>query len=120
VVANHSPGFFELQRGLAYRYLADDPRYRARAIEALKSGHAALPDDERASEWGAEFLCHLAIVHARGGDVDQACSAATHTAVIARQTESSRLLAALRRLHADMARRWLDVPAVADLGEALR
>jgi hypothetical protein len=116
----HSPGFFQLQRGLACRYLADDPQYRARAAAALEAGHAALPEDERGSEWGAEFLCHLAAVHLHGGDSAQASDAAARAAVIARQTGSPRLLTALRRLYARMVKRWPVDQDVAALGEALR
>jgi transcriptional regulator with XRE-family HTH domain len=116
----HSPGFFDLQRGLAYRFLGADPRYRRLAIEALRAGHAALRDEERSSEWGAVFLCHLAAVHGQGGDVGQACAVAMDAAAIARQLGSAPLTAQLSRLRAGMARRWPAEQAVTELAEALR
>jgi transcriptional regulator with XRE-family HTH domain len=116
----HSPGFFDLQRGLAYRFLAADPRYRRLAIGALRSGHAALRDSERSSEWGAVFLCHLAAVHGQGGDVGQACAVALDAAAIARQLGSAPLTAQLSRLRSAMTRRWPADARVAELAEALR
>ena len=52
----HSPGFFALQRGLAYRYLAADPGYRRRAAAALADGHTQLAPGDQASEWGADGM----------------------------------------------------------------
>jgi transcriptional regulator with XRE-family HTH domain len=116
----HSPGFFALQRGLAYRYLGADPVYRRRAIAALSTGHATLPADEISSEWGAEFLIHLAAVHAQDGEVEQACAAALQAAGIARAASSARLLRLLRRLRAGLAARWPNEAGVTELAEALR
>jgi hypothetical protein len=116
----HSPGFFALQRGLAYRYLASDPAYRTRAEAALAAGHAQLPPGDQSSEWGAEFLVYLADVHARGGDLEQACAIALVAATAGRQMDSARLLGMLRRLRAGLAARWPDDPRVAELAEALR
>jgi len=99
----HSPGFFALQRGLAYRYLASDPAYRTRAEAALAAGHAQLPPGDQSSEWGAEFLVYLADVHARGGDLEQACAIALVAATAGRQMDSARLLGMLRRLRAGLA-----------------
>ena len=116
----HSPGFFDLQRGLAYRFLAADPRYRQLAVAALQAGHAALRDDERSSEWGAVFLCHLAAVHAQGGDVGEAVAVALGAAVIARQLGSASLASQLSRLRAGMVRRWPADARVTELADALR
>ena len=116
----HSPGFFDMQRGLAYKFLAADPHYRHLAARSLQTGYASLPDDQRSSEWAATFLCHLAAVHAQGGDVAQACTVALDGAVIARQLGSQSLTAQLSRLRAGMARRWPGEQAIAELAEALR
>ncbi len=116
----HTDGFFELQRGEAYAYLAGDPHYQARAAAALTSGYAALPASARESEWGAEYLVRLAGVHARGGDLEQACAAALQAAAAGRQMESARLQKMLARLRAGMARRWPADARVAELAEALR
>jgi transcriptional regulator with XRE-family HTH domain len=116
----HSPAFFDLQRGLVYRFLAADPRYRERAIEALQAGYAGLPDSEKPSDWGAVFLCHLAAAHELGGDVHQAAAVAVTAARIARQTGSARLREMLLPVHARLAARRPDDPDVAELAEALR
>ena len=116
----HTDGFFELQRGEAYAYLAGDPHYQARAVAALTSGYAALPASARESEWGAEYLVRVAGVHARGGDLEQACAAALRAAAAGRAMESARLQKMLTRLRAGMARRWSADPRVAELAEALR
>ena len=113
-------GFFELQAGEAYSWLAADPLYRERATEALGSGYAALPASARGSEWGAEYLVRLADVHVSGGDLEQACAVAMQAAGIARAVTSAGLCRMLRRLHARMARRWPGDPGVTALGETLR
>lgn len=115
----HTDGFFDLQRGEAYGYLADDPLYHARAADALAAGYAALPASAQGSEWGAEYLMHLAAVHARGGDLDQAAAAAMRAAGIARATGSARLRRILGRFRARLAARWPDDSRVAELAEAL-
>jgi transcriptional regulator with XRE-family HTH domain len=116
----HWPGFYDVQRGIAYGYLAADRLYRDRAAEALTTGLAKLPGGAQSSEWGAEYLVHLAMVHARGGEVAEACAAALRAARIGRQTGSARLLGMLRRLRAGLAARWPDEPCVAGLADALR
>jgi transcriptional regulator with XRE-family HTH domain len=116
----HTDGFFDLQRGQAYGYLAADPLYHARAAAALASGHAALPASAQGSEWGAEYLIHLAAVHARGSDLEQASAVALRAAGIARATGSARLFQIIRRFRAELAVRWPDDARVAELAEALR
>jgi transcriptional regulator with XRE-family HTH domain len=116
----HTDGFFDLQRGEAYGYLADDPLYHSRAAAALASGHAALPASAQRSEWGAEYLMHLAAVHARGGDLEQAYAVAMQAAGIARSIGSNRLSRMLKRLRARLAARWPDDARVAELAEAIR
>ena len=116
----HSPGFFALQRGLAYSYLADQPLYRARAIAALETGHAKLPDGEKQSEWAAEYLCYLADLRALGGDVEQATAAAMQAATVARRARSVRLLRMLAQVCARLAARWPSDPGVAELAGVLR
>src|SRR5260370_5564931 len=93
----HSPGFFALQRGLAYRYLAADPVYRARAAAVLAAGQAQLPPGDQSSEWGAEFLVYLADVHARGGGLEQAFAIAPLAAAAGPQMGSARPPGAPRR-----------------------
>ena len=115
----HTSGFFDLQRGEAYGYLASDPLYHSRAATALASGYAALPESAQGSEWGAEYLMHLVAVHARGGDLDQAYTVAMRAAGIARATSSERLFRLLRRFRATVASRWPDDPRVAELAEAI-
>jgi len=116
----HSPGFFALQRGLAYSYLADQPQYRSRAIAAIQVGHAQLPDGEQGSEWAAEYLTYLADLHALDGDGEQASAAALQAATVARRARSVRLLRMLAPVCARLAARWPSDPDVAALTEALR
>jgi hypothetical protein len=116
----HSPAFFELQQGIVLSYFAEVPRYRDLALSALESGYAGLPPDERQSEWGAGYLVHMAAVHERSGDVEQASAVALAAAHIARLTGSPRLRAMLTPLHRQLAARWPGHPDVVALGEALR
>jgi transcriptional regulator with XRE-family HTH domain len=116
----HSPGFFALQRGLAYSYLAGQPLYRARAIAALEAGHAELPEGEQQSEWAAEYLCYLADLHALGGDVEQAAVSAMKAATVAHRARSVRLLRMLAQVRARLTVRWPAGRAVTALGEAIR
>jgi transcriptional regulator with XRE-family HTH domain len=116
----HTDGFFDLQRGEAYAWLAADQHYRARGAAALTLGYAALPASARESEWGAEYLVRLAAIHARGGDLEQACAVALTAAVIGRRLSSDPLTGQLQRLRASMARRWPHDQHVAELADALR
>ncbi len=117
----YTPAFFGVQRGLAWLYLgAADPVYNRKAIGALAAGVDALDATARASEWGANYLLYLARAHLQDGDADQACAMAGQAAGHARRLGSAALLGMLRRLHTRIARQWPDVPAVAEMGEALR
>ena len=116
----HSPAFFELQQGIVLSYFAEVLRYRDLALSALESGYAGLPADERQSEWGAGYLVHMAAVHERSGDTEQASSVALAAARIARHTGSSRLRGMLIPLHRRLKARWAGNPDVIALGEALR
>ena len=115
-----TPAFFECARGAVFGLLADEPRYRARAIAALETGYAGLPSDQRSSAWTAPTLARLAGVHVRAGDVEEASAVALQCADIAQLTGSVRLCGMLTDLHAGMAARWPGDPRVAELAEALR
>jgi transcriptional regulator with XRE-family HTH domain len=115
-----TPAFFECTRGAAFGLLADEPRYRERAVAALEAGYAGLPDDQRSSAWTAPTLARLAAVHVRAGDAGEASAVALQCADIARMTGSVRLLGMLTGLHAVMAARWPGDPHVAELADALR
>jgi hypothetical protein len=54
----HSTDLLVLQRGLAYKYLAEsgDQRYRRKAVDTLDAGLRGLDDDTRASEWIAWYV----------------------------------------------------------------
>jgi transcriptional regulator with XRE-family HTH domain len=109
------PAFLELQRGLASLYVGRN----AHAVESLSAGLAEMPSEVGQSEWIAWYLVRLAAAHARAGDPEQACSVAAQAALIARQTESSRLRAQLNRLLAQLSAQWPALPAVTDLGELI-
>lgn len=74
---------------------------------------------DSATELTAGYLVHRAVLHARGGDVAQACADAMEAAPVARQTDSASLRGMLTRLHAGMAARWPDDQRVAELADAL-
>jgi hypothetical protein len=112
----YSPGWLECQRGIALGYLAHIERYRIQAIDALASPGAV----DSATELTAGYLVHRAAVHARGGDVGEACADALQAIPVAQQTSSVSLYTMLTGLHAQMAARWPDDARVAELAEALR
>lgn len=115
----YTPQWFECQRGLALGYLAHNDRHRALAIEALAAGYAGLGPDAAHSEWGADYLVHRAAIHARGGDVAQACADAMQAAPLAEQMNSASLRGLLIQLHAGLAARWPDDTRVAELADAV-
>jgi transcriptional regulator with XRE-family HTH domain len=114
-----SPQIFECRRGVALGYLAHIGTYRDQAVEALTAGYAGLGADVRGSEWTADVLLHRAAIHARGGDVAQACADAVQVVPVRRQTNSVSLRDLLAQLHAGLAVRWPDDPRVTELAEAL-
>lgn len=117
----HSPAFFALQRGLAYRYLGrDDSARNQQAIELLAAGLDGLDDGERYSEWAAEHMYELAMTHAQASDPEQACAVADKAVSLAHATRSQLVHEQLSSLHARLVRSWPKVPAVAELGERLR
>jgi hypothetical protein len=73
----------------------------------------------RSSEWTADVLVHRAAVHARGGDVGEACADAMKAIPIARQTDSVSLGTLLAELHTGLAARWPDDARVTELAGAL-
>ncbi|TDD63175.1 helix-turn-helix domain-containing protein [Actinomadura rubrisoli] len=88
----HSPGFFELQRGLAYRYLGRHDRgVNHRAVEALSRGLGTLPAGMRDSEWAGEFVYQLGRAHAQAGELERAVALGEDLAELAEQIDSSRL-----------------------------
>jgi hypothetical protein len=115
-----SPQFFRCLQGVALGLLADERRYRQGAIRQLQAGYAALPQDQRTSSWAAIYLTHLASVHTRAGDAEQACATALEAAPIARRTGSVRLAGMLAEVRAGLVARWPDDARVTELSEALR
>lgn len=90
----HSPGFFDLQRGLAYRYLAyHDPAYNQRAIDTLTRGLATLPAEMRPSEWAAEFVHHLGRAYLQAGELERAADLARELQDLAQRIESKQVSA---------------------------
>jgi tetratricopeptide (TPR) repeat protein len=112
-----SPDYLILQRGLAYRLAGD----YAKANELLTAGLSAIPSDMRKADWVASrYLLQLAVNHAKSGDVDAACALAQEINIIARQTYSESLRAAVTSFHKRLSQKWPDNPHVAELGEAIR
>jgi len=115
----HSPAFFQLQRGIVLAHFADIPRFHDLALAALETGYAGLLPDERTSEWGAGYLVHMAAVHERAGNADQATAVALAAALVAGQTGSPRLRAMLVPLAARLTARLPGDSGVAELASAL-
>ncbi|MFI7602938.1 multiprotein-bridging factor 1 family protein [Actinoplanes sp. NPDC049681] len=65
----YSPGYLQLQRGLAYRLLGR----RDEAIAHLRSGLTATEGAVRGSEFVTKYVLQLAEAHAEAGDDDVAC-----------------------------------------------
>lgn len=113
--------WFECQRGVVLADLAAHAdRYRIPAVEALTAGYEGLSADAAGSEWGTDYIVHRAAVHARAGDVTQACADAFQAVPVAQQTSSASLYTLLTNLHATMAAQWPGDSRVAELAEALR
>ncbi|MBA9001741.1 helix-turn-helix domain-containing protein [Thermomonospora cellulosilytica] len=115
-----APGFWNLERGVALRYMGrNDPARTQQAIEQLATGHAALPADMRGSEWGGVYLCHQAAAHLEAGDAESAVAVASDALAVAHATSSESLIGRVRRLHRRLADDWPGRSDVAELGEAL-
>lgn len=95
----HSDAFFEMERGLAHRYLGrENRRHNQRAVELLSSGLAGIPADMRRAEWAGDYVYHLAVAHLQDGDRAAAQHAATEVEAIANATGAPPLTAQARRL----------------------
>jgi hypothetical protein len=62
-----SPTDMRCKRGVSLGFLADDPRYRDRAVAEVEAGYTALPAEVRVTAWGAKYPAYLAVVHTRAG-----------------------------------------------------
>jgi tetratricopeptide (TPR) repeat protein len=117
----HSPAFFSIQRGRIWLHLGiHDPARNKDAIAALTAGIAQLDETARHSEWGANYSLHLARAHMQAGDAQQASAIALDVAGVARSLPSASLLASMRRLYGELARRWPGFPGTEELGAAIR
>jgi transcriptional regulator with XRE-family HTH domain len=114
-----SPAYFQNEEGIVYGHLADDPRYYRRAVTLLETGYQGRRTAEKPT-WGAGSLVHLAAVHARSGDVAQACAVARQASRAVGLAGSMRLAGRLTLLRDEMAARWPGDPRVTELAEALR
>lgn len=114
-----SPTDMQCKRGVSFGFLADDPRCHDLAVAELETGYQALPDEQRLTAWGAKYPAHLAVVHARAGDVGQACAMALQAARIARRTGPSLARRLVDQVHADLTERYPADPRVAELAAAL-
>jgi hypothetical protein len=115
-----TPQFCLCEQGAILGSLADDPRYRERAVTALQTGYAAMPEDHKSSAWATRNLVYLADVHARAGDLGQSCAVALQAAAVAQRTGSVRLAEMLTHVHARLHARWPHDPRTAELAEAVR
>lgn len=69
----HVPGFYDLQRGHVLRLAGrTDPAYNDKAIVALSTGRARLPQDMQRSEWAGDFLYQLGRAHDQAGQRERA------------------------------------------------
>ncbi|WP_202638646.1 helix-turn-helix domain-containing protein [Bailinhaonella thermotolerans] len=115
----HTPDFWLMQRGIAYRYLArTHPEYLDPAITLLTGGLEAL-GPARQAEWAAEYLLHLALAHHDAAAPARSSALALEALSLLHGPGSLRLTRALRALHARLHRHWPAHPDVTTLGEAL-
>ncbi len=115
-----TPQNLECHQGVALGWMADNPRYRERAVTALQTGYSALPDDQKSSAWATRNLVHLASVYARAGDLEQSCAVALQAAATAQRTGSVWLAEMLAQVLARLHSRWPGDPRVAEVAEAVR
>lgn len=117
----YTPSLYAMEHGLVCRLLGRvDGRRNADAAAWLGAGLDGLDEAERGSEWAAEFMYHLALVHAQAGEPERSCAVVTEAAGIALATRSARASAQVRSVYDRLARHWPDLPEVAELGERLR
>lgn len=79
-----TPGFYLLERGLAYTHLGavDGRKWNALAVDSIRTGLAMLPPDMREAEWTDEYRLALATAHLRDGDRRSAADAVAEVQVI--------------------------------------
>lgn len=92
----YSPGYLQMQRGLANRLLGR----REAAIEALTAGLKAAGSEIAGAEFSANYKLALAEAHLDGGNPDEARRLAGEVRATALATGSARLMAELERLEA--------------------
>jgi transcriptional regulator with XRE-family HTH domain len=115
-----TPKFFDCEAGVALGYLAHIPRYHTQAIDLLTAGYKNLDPDLARAEWGGgAYLVHRAGIHARGGDVAEACADALRVVPIWRQANSVSLRGMLVQLHNGLAAKYPGEPRVKQLADAL-
>lgn len=75
--------------------------------------------DVARAEWAVDYILRRAAIHARGGDVEQACADALEVVPISLQTNSASLRSMLSELHAGLAARYPNDARVRELADAL-
>lgn len=90
----YSPGYLQLQRGLAYRLLGR----RDDAIAQLRSGLAATDGAVRGSEFVTKYVLKLAEAHAEAGDADVAMDLLAEARGVASMSGSRPLLEEIERI----------------------
>jgi transcriptional regulator with XRE-family HTH domain len=90
----YSPGYLQMQRGLAYRLLG---RHEA-AVTALTDGLAATGETLQTSEFVAVYVLHLAEEHLALGNRDVAALLLEQVREVARSTGSERLAGQVAKL----------------------
>ena len=113
----YGPGFFTVQRGLAWHSLRD-PGHAQRAADDLDRGIGELPEDEQGAEWAARFHLSAAEAHADAGALDRAADSAMRALDVARSSGSQPLQAMVGSLRDEWADRH-DSTAVRTLTDAL-
>jgi transcriptional regulator with XRE-family HTH domain len=90
----YSPGYLQMQRGLAYRLLGRT----GDAIAALTAGLAETEEDVRSSEFVSVYVLHLAEEHLQAGNRDVGAQLLEQVRQVAAATGSGRLAAEVARL----------------------
>jgi transcriptional regulator with XRE-family HTH domain len=116
----YTPQWFQCERGVTLGYLsAHSDQHRALAVEELTAGYEGFSADVARAEWALDYILRRAAIHARGGDVEQACADALEVVPISLQTNSASLRGMLTELHAGLAARYPNDARVRELADAL-
>ncbi len=109
-----APWLWQVEEGIALRYLARHDRTRAgAAVAALRAGTTGVPEHMRNADWYAEYLLHLVAALTDADQLGEAADLLTQAKTIATAAGSKRVLgiARVRQRRLDTAGRTDPRPA---------